>query len=86
MARSKSNSIENKISEILINNEISHEDFMIIINEERNYRELKESIRIMNSQRRDTEKINLIEEVKKIGIEEIIKRNEIINNSLKSQI
>ena len=38
---------------------------MTIINEERNYRELKERIRIMNSQRRDTEKINLIEEGKK---------------------
>ena len=59
---------------------------MIIINEERNYRDLKETIRIMNSQRSDTEKINLIEEVKKIGSEEVIKRNEIINNSLKSQI
>ena len=29
LARSKLNSIENKISEALINNEISHEDFMI---------------------------------------------------------
>ena len=29
------------------------------------YRELKESIRTMNSQRSDTEKINLIEEGKK---------------------
>ena len=36
-----------------------------IINEERNYRELKESIRMMKSQRSDTEKINLIEKVKK---------------------
>ena len=41
---------------------------MIIINEEKNYRELKENIRIMNSQRSDVEKINLIEEGKKIGI------------------
>ena len=38
---------------------------MTIINEERNYRELKESIRIMNSQRSDRKKINLIEEGKK---------------------
>ena len=83
LARSKLNSIESKISETLINNEISHEDFMTIINEEKKYRELKESIRMMNSQRSDTEKINLIEEGKKIGINEVIKRNEIINNSLK---
>ena len=82
-ARSKLNSIESKISEALINNEIKHEDFMTIINEEKKYRELKESIRMMNSQRSDTEKINLIEEGKKIGINEVIKHNEIINNSLK---
>ena len=77
LARSKLNSTESKISEALINNEISHEDFMAIINEERNYRELNESIRMMNSQGIDAEKINLIEEGKKIGISEIIKRNEI---------
>ena len=57
LARSKLNSIKSKISEALINNEISHEDFMTIINEERNYRELKESIRMMNSQGSDSEKI-----------------------------
>ena len=56
---------------------------MTIINEEMKYRELKESIRMMNSRRRDVEKNNLIEEVKKIGINKAIKRNEIINDSLK---
>ena len=56
---------------------------MTIINEEKKYRELKESIRMMNSQRSDSEKINLIEEGKKIGINEFIKRIKIINNSLK---
>ena len=65
LARSKLNSIESKISEALINNEISHEDFMTIINEERNCQELKESTRMMNSQRSDTEKNYLIEEGKK---------------------
>ena len=35
LARSKLNSIESKISEALINNEISHEEFMTIINEEK---------------------------------------------------
>ena len=65
LARSKLNSIESKVSEALINSEISHEDFMIIINEEKNYRELKESIRMMNSQRSDAEKINPIAEDKK---------------------
>ena len=37
----------------------------------------------MNSQRSDAEKVNLIEEDKKIGINEVIRRNEIIDNSLK---
>ena len=36
LARSKLNSIESKISEALKNNEINHEDFMTIINEEKN--------------------------------------------------
>ena len=36
LARSELNSIESKISEALIDNEISHEYFMAIINEEKN--------------------------------------------------
>ena len=83
LARSKLNSIESKIFEAIKNNEISHEDFATIINKEKKYRELKESIRIIKSQRSGTEKNNLIEEGKKIDINEVIKRNEIINNSLK---
>ena len=39
---------------------------MTIINEEKNYQELKESIRMMNSH---AEKVNLIEECKKIVID-----------------
>ena len=50
LTRSKLNSLESKISESLINNEISHEDYMTIINEEKNNRELKESITMKNSQ------------------------------------
>ena len=83
LARSKLNSIESKISEALINNEISHEDFLTIFNEEKKYRKLNESIRMMNSQRSNVKKISLIEEGKTIGINKVIKRNEIINNSLK---
>ena len=82
LAKNKLNSTESKISEALVNNEISHEDFMITINKEKKYRELKESIRMMSSQRIDVEKVSLIEEGKKIGINEVIKRNEIINDSL----
>ena len=56
---------------------------MTIINEEKKYRELTESIRIMKSQRSDVEKTNLIGDGKGIGINEVIKRSEIISNSLK---
>ena len=44
LSRSKLNRIEGKISEALINSQISHEDFITIINEESNYRELTENI------------------------------------------
>ena len=47
------------------------------------YRELKESIRMVNSQRIDAENVSLIEGGKKIDINEVIRRNEIVNNSLK---
>ena len=72
LARSNLNSIESKICEALINNEI-REDFMTIINEEKKYRELKESIRIMNSQRNDAQKISLTAEVKNIGIMNLLR-------------
>ena len=87
LARSKLSSIESKISEALINNEINHENFVTVINVERNYQELKETIWMMNSKRKGTKKVNLIEEGKKEkGTDEIIKRNKIINKNLKSQI
>ena len=65
LARSKLNSIENKISQALINNEVSYEDVMVIINKEKKYRELKDSIGKMSSQRNNVENINLIEEGKR---------------------
>ena len=50
LARSKLNSIESKISEALINNEINHKDFITIINDEKDCREL------VKTQRSGTEK------------------------------
>ena len=70
----------------MINSPTSHVDFMKIINEEKQCRELKESIRMINSQRSDTDKNNLIEEGKKLGTDEVIKHNQIINKCFKSQI
>ena len=65
LARRKLNSIESKVSEALINNEISNEDLMIVSNGEKNYWELKESIRMMKNKISVTEIVNLIKEGKK---------------------
>ena len=73
LPRSKLNSIESKISEDLINNEFSHEDFVTIINEDKKYRELKETIRMTNSQRSDSEKTSLIEEGKQIVLMKLLR-------------
>ena len=81
LSRSKLNSIESKISETLIDNEISHDYFTTIINEEKNYCELKEIKRTMKSQRSDTDTNNLIEEGKRMGVSKIIRQN-----NLKTQV
>ena len=59
LARCKLNSIESKISEALMDNQISHQDFVTIINEERNYKELKESIRIMKDKKDRLNRLNI---------------------------
>ena len=66
--------MKSKTSEALLNYEISHESFTRIINEEKNYQELKESIRMIKKS--NSEKNNLIEEGKRKDIEEIIRRSE----------
>ena len=78
LARSKLNSIESKTSETLTN-QISHENILTIIDEEKKCPELKESIRMMNIQRIDAKKIKLIEKCKRFVINEIINRNKIID-------
>ena len=85
LARINLNSIANIISKTLIESKISHEDFTTIINEERNYREVKQSIIMMKSQRSDIERNRLIKDGKIIGIDEVISQNERINKS-KSQV
>ena len=65
LARSKLNSTESKTSEALTNNEISHEDFMTIINDKKKYWELKESTRIMNSQKMMLKKLTWLKKEKK---------------------
>ena len=77
--RSKLNSIESKMSESLINNEISHEDFMKIINEEKKYQELKESIRMMNSQRSDTDLLAVL-------VDQLLKTKKKFKNLRKQEV
>ena len=61
LAKSKLNSIEKLLSQALIDLEISHEEFKTIVNEEENYRRLKENIRMMKM----SEKIVEICKIKK---------------------
>ena len=61
LATSQFNSIESKIFEALKNYEISHEDFTTIINEERNYRELKESFTMMKTQGSNNKEVKSID-------------------------
>ena len=56
IARSKLNSVETLIYQALIDLEITHEEYKSIINEEENYKKLKENIRITKS---DNEKDEL---------------------------
>ena len=78
LLRSKLNSIESKISEALINNEICHEDFMT-------HQELKKALEWWIVKEVILKKITWLKEEKK-GINEVIKRNEIINKRLKPYI
>ena len=51
LARSKLNSIETLSSKALIDYEISHEKYQIIINEGEKYRKMKDDTRMMRSQK-----------------------------------
>ena len=82
VARSKFNSTENTISKALKDNEISHEDFKTITNEEKTYRELKKSIRKMESQGSGIERDKVIEDGKRMGTDKTFKQN----NNLRSQV
>ena len=78
LARNKLSSIERKISEALINNEFSHENFLTMINEEKKYRELKESIRMMNTQENDSEKVSLTEEGEKYALMKLLNKMKLL--------
>ena len=48
MAKSKLNSIETLISQALIDMDISHEEFIMILNEKDKYEEMKDNLRSEN--------------------------------------
>ena len=84
LARSKLNSIESKISKALMDNEISHEDFETIINEEKkNIKNWKKALEWWIVKEVMLRKLIWLKKAKKIGTDEVIRRNEMINNSLK---
>ena len=56
IARSETNSIENITLKVLIDNEVSHEEFKTIINEEDKWCKLKESVSMRKIQRSNTGK------------------------------
>ena len=48
LAKSKLNSIETLVSQALIDTEISHEEFITILNEKSKYEKMKENVKIKN--------------------------------------
>ena len=64
LARSKLNCIETLISQTLIDSEISHETYIVMVIEKEKYRRLKEDIRQVKSQRRNAENNKFIKEGK----------------------
>ena len=48
LAKSKLNSIETLVSQALIDMEISHEEFITILNEKSKYEKMKENVKIKN--------------------------------------
>ena len=65
-ARTKLGSIENIISKAVLENEIIHEEFTRIINEERNYHELRKRFRMMESQRINIERHKITKGLKEL--------------------
>ena len=64
----------------------SHEVFTTIVSKNMKYRELKESMRMVKSQRNNIERNKLIEDCKIISIDKIIKQNGRNNNNLKALV
>ena len=75
LASSKLNTIE-KTSKGLIEFEVSHDEFTLVINEDQNYFRLKESIRPKEDCLGDIDRDRLTEHSKRIRINKILNENE----------
>ena len=84
--RTEKSKYRKKIFKALIDSVIIHEKFVLVINEEQNYRSLNESSRTNNSQLGDIERDRLMEHGKRIGIDEILREGETQNLNLKYKI
>ena len=86
LTRSKLNSIEKIISITIIDSDISHDEFTLVINEEQNYFRLKESKRAKDNQLGNIEPDRLTEQSKRIGMNKILKQNEGQSLKLKTAV
>ena len=87
LARSKLNSIENIVAKLLIDSNISHEEFTLVINKEQNYFRIKESIRAKDDQLTEVEWNKLIDHGKRIEKNQRISlklKNDVLYQSIKS--
>ena len=81
------NSLEKKvISKALTDFDISHDEFILVINKEHNHFRLEESIRAKDNQLGDFEQDKLIEYSKRIGIDEIYRQNDRQSLKLKTEV
>ena len=69
------NSIEKVISKALIDSDISHEEFMPVMNEKQHYFRLKQSIITKDSQLNDIGRDRLIGYDKRVVVNKILKQN-----------
>lgn len=76
LACSKVNSIERIIFKALEDARISHEEFILTINREKNYLRPNESIRGKNRKWDDSERNRLTKQDKRVAINEILNRYE----------
>ena len=86
MALSKLNTIEKIMSKALMDSDMSHEEFTLVINEKQNFLRLKESIKRKDSQLGDIKRDRLIQHGKNNEINELLKQNERPNLKLKTEI